>query len=100
MDHFITKHRAKVTGTISCFDRILFKGHLPLGWADAMERFMARQRSRLKDFGGFVNRQSERIKQHAKDMAERTGRPYIYLNDPIRKEERVQALLRHNPVNP
>lgn len=98
MDHFITKHQAAITGTISCFDRILFKGHLPLGWADAMERFVARQGLRLKDFGGFVNRHSERIKQHAKDMAERLGRPYIYLDGPVRKEDRVQALLRHNPI--
>ena len=98
MDHFITKHQAGISGAISCFDRILFKGHLPLGWAEAMERFIACQGLRLKDFGGFVNRHSERIKQHAKDMAEGAGRPYIYLDGPIRKEDRVQALLRHNPV--
>jgi hypothetical protein len=98
VDQFTTKHQANITGTISCFDRILFKAHLPLGWADAMERFITRQGLRLKDFGAFVNRQSERTKQHAKDMATRLERPYIYLEGPIRKEDRVQALLRHNPV--
>jgi hypothetical protein len=98
VDHFITKHQARITGAICCFDRLLFKGHLPLGWADAMERFIAHQGLRLKDFGAFVNRQSERIKQHAKDVAERTGRPYLYLSGPIRKEDRVQALLKHDPV--
>lgn len=98
MDHFITKHQARITGVISCFDRLLFKGHLPLGWSDAMERFLARQGLRLKDFGEFVHRQSERIKQHAKDLAERAGRPYIYLEGPIRKEDRVQAILRRDPV--
>jgi hypothetical protein len=98
VDHFIAKHQDCITGTISCFDRILFKGHLPLGWADAMERFLALQGLRLKEFGAFVNEQSGRIKQHAKAMAERTGRPYIYLNGPIRKEERVKALLRRDPV--
>lgn len=63
MDHFITKHQAAITGTISCFDRILFKGHLPLGWADAVARFVVRQGLRLKDFGGFVNRHSEPVKE-------------------------------------
>jgi len=96
--HFITKHHDRITGTISCFDRVLFKGHLPLGWPDAMERFIARQGLRLKDFAGFVRRQSERIKPHAKDMAARAGRPYLYLHGPIRKEDRVHALLRHDPV--
>lgn len=98
MDQFTTKHQARITGTISCFDRILFKGHLPLGWPDAMERFISRQGLRLKDFGGFVNRSSERIKQHAKDMAERAGRPYLYLDGPVRKEDRVRAMLRRDPV--
>ena len=60
MDHFIAKHQDCITGTISCFDRILFKGHLPLGWADAMERFLALQGLRLKEFGAFVNEQSGR----------------------------------------
>lgn len=98
MDYFITKHRDQITGTISCFDRVLFKGHLPLSWSDAMERFIARQGLRIKDFGGFVNRCSQRIKQHAQDLAQHTGRPYLHLSGPVRKEDRVQTLLRDHPV--
>jgi hypothetical protein len=70
VQQFITKHRATITGAISCFDRMLFKGHLPLGWPGAMEGFLARQGLRIKDFGPFVNRHSERIKQHARATAE------------------------------
>ncbi|MFQ5501860.1 MAG: hypothetical protein ACE5EQ_06110 [Phycisphaerae bacterium] len=39
MKHFIDKHQTRITGTISCFDRILFKGHLPLSWDGATESF-------------------------------------------------------------
>jgi len=98
VDQFITKHRDKITGTISCFDRILFKGHLPLGWPAAMEGFLARQGLRIKDFGPFVNRHSERIKQHAKAMAQRGGRPYVHLNAPIRKEDRVRAIVERDKI--
>lgn len=63
-----------------------------------MERFIARQGLRIKDFGGFVNRCSQRIKQHAQNLAQRTGRPYLHLSGPIRKEDRVQTLLRDHPV--
>ena len=98
MDQFITKHRDKIAGTISCFDRILFKGHLPLGWPGAMERFLARQGLLLKDFGRFVNRHSDQTKQHAKALAQRCGRPYIHLNAPIRKEDHVQAILRRDKI--
>lgn len=72
---FIEKHHAKIIGTISCFDRILFKGHRPLGWDEAMESFISRQGLRIKDFKSFVSRQSERLKDQAKTMAERAGRP-------------------------
>jgi hypothetical protein len=40
VDQFITKQRGKIPGTISCFDRMLFKGHLPLGSLAAMKRFL------------------------------------------------------------
>jgi len=32
MRKFVAKHAAKTTGTLSCFDRVLFRGHLPLGY--------------------------------------------------------------------
>ncbi len=30
MEKFIAKHTAAITGVLSCFDRVLFKGHLCL----------------------------------------------------------------------
>ena len=30
MENFLQKHSKLVTGTLSCFDRIMFKGYLPL----------------------------------------------------------------------
>jgi len=95
---FVNKHQAKITGTISCFDRILFKGHLPLEWPDAMERFISRQGLRIKDFARFVSQQSEQIKQHAKAMADRTERPYIYLSGPVRKEDRARAIAQRDRI--
>ena len=38
MRKFLAKHAATTTGTLSCFDRLLFKGHLPLGYPHAMAR--------------------------------------------------------------
>jgi hypothetical protein len=32
VDKFLAKHAAVTTGTLSCFDRLLFKGHLALGY--------------------------------------------------------------------
>ena len=35
MKDFVEKHRHKITGTISTFDRIIFKGYLPIGYLSA-----------------------------------------------------------------
>jgi hypothetical protein len=92
MKQFIDKHTEKITGTIACFDRILFKGYLPISWAESMESFMNHQGLLLKDFKRFVTMHSERIKQHARAMAEDSGRPYIHLNGALRKEEKARKI--------
>ena len=37
VNSFVEKYNDRITGVISCFDRMLFKGYLPIGWSDAME---------------------------------------------------------------
>ena len=66
MDKFREKHAALTTGALSCFDRMLFKGHLSLGYPGGMEAFLQSQRVLLKDLKPFVLKQAERIKAHAK----------------------------------
>ena len=38
MDRFIMHHRDKIVGTLSCFDRVIFKGHLPISHPTGMEK--------------------------------------------------------------
>jgi hypothetical protein len=40
MDAFLAKHRRKIAGTLSCVDRIVFKGYLPISWADSFVKFL------------------------------------------------------------
>ena len=76
MNSFVEKYNDRITGVISCFDRMLFKGYLPIGWSDAMEGLLSRQGLLIKDFGKFVEQQSERLKNHAEKLAESLGRPF------------------------
>lgn len=92
MDPFIQKHKDKITGSISCFDRILFKGYLPFGYPEAMERFISSQGLLLKEFKPFVKKHSDALVVHAKAIAEKSGRPYIYLPSRIRKEDEARAM--------
>ena len=88
MRESLGKHAEKISGTISCFDRLIFKGYLPLTWPRAMEKLMARRGLLIKDFKSFVSSSSRELKDHAKAVAERSGRPEGGLRpQPKRREE-------------
>jgi len=98
LDQFIVKHRDKITGMISCFDRILFKGYLPISSPESMEGFLNRQGVLFKDFKGFASLCSDGIKEHAVALAGKAGRPFIYLTSPIRKEERAHEIAQRDGI--
>src|SRR5262249_18141247 len=89
---FLAKHAATTTGTLACFDRLLFTGHLPLGYPHAMEVHLTLRKVLRKDWKPYVLTQAERLKAHAHAAAEQAGRPYEYLESPLRKDERAPAI--------
>ena len=98
MKRFTDKYTQKITGTVECFDRTIFKGHLPISWSGSMENFLSNQGLLIKDFGKFVSQQSEHVKVHAKDMAEKAGRPYIHLGGSVRKEKMAREISRKDGI--
>ncbi len=80
MNTFISIHQDKIGGTLAAFDRMIFKGHLtsffPQG---AFARYLYRQGILLKEFKSYATQTSEQLKTHAKQIAEKAGRPFIYL---------------------
>jgi hypothetical protein len=98
LNTFCQKHAEKITGVLSCPDRVVFKGYLPFNYPEAMEHFMSSQGLLLRDFKDFCRQESERVKEHAIAMARRLDRPYEYLNHFVRKEDHVRKILQSNPV--
>jgi hypothetical protein len=98
MERFLAKHRDATTGTLSCFDRLLIKGHLPLGYPRAMEEFLDRHGVLFKQLKPFVLRQAERLKVHARAVAAHAGRPWEYLEGPVRKDQHARAIAARDEV--
>jgi hypothetical protein len=92
MNEFIIKHQDKITGMISCFDRIMFKGYLPISSPEGMEGFMNRQGVLFKNFKRFASSCSEGLKAHAQDTAQKAGRPFEYIYSCVRKEELAREI--------
>lgn len=99
MEQFVKKHQRKITGTISTFDRIIFKGYLPLGYPEAMEQFLYRNGLLIKDFKPFAKNNSDIIKQYAIDYAEKNNRPYQYLRGKQRKEELARQIAENDGID-
>jgi len=99
VEEFLAKHADKITGTLACFDRINFKGYLPLNWAKAMEKLLTDHGLLIKDFKGFVAAQSQRVVEHAKAFAEEAGRPYRYLYHNLRKEDAARDIAQRDGVS-
>ena len=80
MTTFESIHQDEILGSLTTFDRMIFRGYLtgffPTG---AFQHFLNRQGVLLKDFGRFVKTATSEVKEHIKELADRSGRPYIYL---------------------
>jgi len=90
VERFCLRHKSRIVGILSGFDRVLFKGYTgSLHHVGGMARFLSSQRVLLKDFGSYAAGLSARVKEHAQAMAEETGRPFLYVPSSRQSKEEV-----------
>ena len=107
MNEFITKHQKDILGVLSGFDRVRFRGTFRvLAVAQLLMSWLAHRRVLIKDFGGFAESLTQRLKRSVEEVARlcairrevvlRPGESGIrYLQSPrISKEELVAELIR------
>src|SRR5471030_738681 len=77
---FVAKFASLILWKLSCFDRVIFKGHLPFSYAAKFEAFVDYiLKMRRADFMEFTAPAwSERLVEHAKAFADKWGRLYEY----------------------
>jgi hypothetical protein len=90
---FCAKHQEKIVGVLSCFDRIIFRGYLPLSYPQGLEGFLYQQKVLLKDFKDYAPVVAERIKDHVKGLVRQAGAPYRHLprKEPMEAQARQLA---------
>ena len=100
MQEFIAKHQAKIAGTLSGFDRIVFRGHLrSLGHPQGMMSYLWTNHVYLKNFGDHVEMVTKRLKEASLAEATACGRPVQYLNSrQIDKETIARNILAQDKV--
>jgi hypothetical protein len=100
MERFLNRHKDDILGTLSGYDRILFRGTLrSISYVTGMEIFVSSQRVRFKDYPAYAGKLTAEVVEYAKQYAKQKQRPYIHVNSPNKsKEELVRDLLEENPV--
>jgi hypothetical protein len=100
MWRFMERHAAAVVGVLSGFDRVLFRGTLrSLSYLKGFDTFLNVHRVLYKDFGKFVERLSDRVKQHAREFAERHHRPLVYLQSAaVSKEDVARRIAQRDGI--
>src|SRR5207244_11516744 len=100
IERFLTRHQDRIAGTITGFDRMLFRGTLrSISHCQGMEIFLSSQRVLFKDFANFAQRLSHEISEHGKAFAAKLGRPYEYLNSPsLAKEQLAREIMERDQI--
>jgi hypothetical protein len=79
---------------LACHDRVIFKGYLPFGGEEHLNRFVDYAlKIKRKDFLPFVEKHSQDLVEHAQAAAAKAGVPYLFLQGSHCKEEMVRAML-------
>ena len=77
---FIAKHQDQISGVLSGFDRLVFRGTLrSIAHAAGMQQYLSSNEVLLKHFGAHVDQVSQRLKAASLAEAVSAGRPVRYL---------------------
>ena len=100
MKEFIRKYAHRIHGVLSCFDRVIFRGYLPImsGWA--MAEFLYQLNQKSSSLRAFLLQNSQRVKNHAIAMAKQHGRPFQYITSNIDKDAAAQQLAQRRSSRP
>jgi len=115
MRDLINKYRDQISGTLSGFDRLVFRGTLrrlnyegtkswapgcPLGRARGMERYLWQSQVLFKDYQQHVKRLSQRVKDASLKQFRQRELPVVFLRDPkADKDELARGMAARHGVN-
>src|SRR5580698_443344 len=97
---FVTQFASLISWVLSCFDRVIFKGHLPFSRPSEFEKFVDHVlKIRRADFTKFVGpKWSARLVEHARDFAKTHGRIFHRESGSIDKDAWAKEQLDWSPA--
>ncbi len=95
---FTQKFASDIVAVLDCYDRVMFKGHLPFGSDSHLNAYVdGVLQMRRKDFLPFVQQQSQVLVDHARQAAADAEAPYHHYEYRCHKEAIVRRILQERP---
>jgi len=99
LSRFVAKFTSLIVSVLSCFDRAIIKGYLPITNGPALEGFVdCVLKIRRCDFMAFAEEKSKTLVDYAKRLAQEVGAEYRFLQGHHRKDKLVDEILRARPI--
>lgn len=99
MNEFISRYSQQISGVITGFDRLVFRGNLALNHEAGMKGYLWANGIAWKDYATHVAEVSQRVKQPSLAPMEACKRPIRYLSSgKDSKEELARAIVRGDGI--
>ena len=100
MNTFVQRHRDFVIGVLNGFDRVRIRGTMRwLCYPDGLAKHLSKMRVLLKDFKGYAQQFTDRLREGIEAVARAAGRPIDYLASPaISKEDRAREIAQRDGI--
>jgi hypothetical protein len=98
--NFLVRFASLIVWKLSCFDRVIFKGHLSISRVGRFEAWVDHVlKIRRKDYLPLDGKRlSKRLVGWAQKMCQREGRPYVFDRRVRGKDEWAMRQLRESPI--
>lgn len=96
------RYSEKISGVLSCYDRIVVTGTLPvLSNAKHLTAYLFQNNIRIFDYAKFAEPYRDQLKQNAQQIAEAAGLEIEYIRSSgIRKEAVIESILKKRGTHP
>lgn len=99
MNEFIARYRDQISGVITGFDRLVFRGNLALNHEAGMKGYLWANSIAWKDYAKHVEEVSQRVKQASLASMQACNRPIHYLSSgKDSKEQLARAIAQRDGI--
>ena len=102
MELLTAKYASKIAGALSCYDRIVLTGTLPvLSNASHLTAYLFKSGIRIFDYARFAEPYRDKLKQNAQTLAGKAGIEIEYIRSSgVRKEALIEKKLKERGPHP